>query len=187
MRRSRRGWDREVGVVVEPGRDGGRSDGGDAGDGGGVADVPEDRRVGGDIGGKAGDLEINVASTLNTKMAALGEKISIPKFGPQPALAGAGGRGSSMFEMTPGTRTGPQGAGVAARIDDTAPGRGPGSASTTDVGPGGGSHPSGGATDPSVGGSVGEAAARPDPARDTPDGRQDWVQDHLSNPTTSSR
>jgi len=82
---------------------------------------PKTAELAANIGGKAGDLKINVASTLNTKITSLGEKIAIPKFGPQPALAGAGGRGSSVFEMTPGTRNGSSGAGVAARIDDGTP------------------------------------------------------------------
>jgi len=66
-----------------------------------------------------------VASTLNTKITSLGEKIALPKFGPQPALAGAGGRGSSVFEMTPGTRNGPAGSGMAARLGDPASATGP--------------------------------------------------------------
>ncbi len=79
---------------------------------------PKTAELAATIGGKVGDLKINVATSLNTKITSLGEKIAIPKFGPEPALAGAGGRGASVFEMTPGTRTGPAGAGVAARTGD---------------------------------------------------------------------
>ncbi len=67
---------------------------------------PKTAELAANIGGKAGDLKLNMATSLNTKITSLGEKIAIPKFGPQPALAGAGGRGSNVFEMTPGTRTG---------------------------------------------------------------------------------
>lgn len=73
------------------------------------------------IGGvamKAGQLKVNLTDSLATKMAGLGNKLQIPKFGPEPAFAGAGGRGASQaFDVTPGSRTASS-TSVTARIDD---------------------------------------------------------------------
>ena len=87
------------------------------------------------FGGKVSNVKVNLATSMS--------KLELPRFGPQPAFAGAGGfggRGGAVFDVTPGSRSSTTASGMAARIDDGAAGsRGPVAAPADGARSGGGS------------------------------------------------
>lgn len=90
---------------------------------------PKASELAANIGGKASNLKLNMTTSLNTKIASLGDRLAT--FGPEPAMAGAG-RTSSVFETTSGPRSGASSSGIVMRAEDGTPAAGRSAGAATD-------------------------------------------------------